>query len=1003
MPERLAYDEAMLFSPVRLKVQDPELKQGKVEMVSVQTAINSVNRPWGIEGGFAVVYKFRTRSGQMRALRCFRVPVPADTRYRYERIGAYFQAHAREITAGFKYHDAAIVVKEQGKAQNLSYPIIEMDWIDGATLVEHVDELCKRRDQGALKDLANRWLNLLRIMRNAHIAHGDLSGVNIMVRDDGKLLLVDYDGVYIPELAGRSQVVLGQEDYQHPEMAQRQFHEHMDGFSAFVIYTALIALARRPELWQKYGRFSAEGKLQDVNLLFRKQDFQEPHLSPLMRDLGQIPDQHIRNVLRKLKQLCQQPVNDVQFPLELIDPEHEKKFALEQLERALSTDDDEQIANCWNALLAQHGPAQQYRGRVQLAQRRVNALRTFRAALRSGEMRQILDSYDAILDSSPQVTAQERGLYSLIRQFFQAEQDGNDAELLKVADILLNARLAFAITFTPEQRQRVAEARQRKRAEEDMRAGLQSRQVERIAQAYTVLQRKDVLTPEERKRAELAAAFLLACDNDDDDAIIQAYASIENSPQRYALLFSEAQEQRVTLASQRIQKLAAFRRGLASRSPARIVEAYHAVLDGYNQITREERIQLALARKLAQAFEDGQEDVLLAAYTALEQSAYQAFFIFSEEEQERIVLARRQKAALLAFQAALRTRDPRQIVAAYEPILDNSRHISPAEYTQLEAARLFLAAYYANDNEALLRAVDALSEADPSFTPLLLNPQEQQRVDLARQHQRALETFRAMGRSGGRSARTLINAYDAAFLDASASLTGEERKRIDDARRYLSMYEQLRQGMSQNDDAVICHAYDPELARLFAEILPEEQQRIDNALLSQELEGLLKNRAYGQALRLAYDLQAKTGRSVNDSLLLKLQKATLRFIKEHQLQHMIIQIKEYADGNYAQVQWQWPTDNFIQKALFLWHHNRPLEQSLERNMRQRDPEMQSGWIERRGNGSDGVYLIPMAANKRIYVRGYTAICDEWDREKHWRFSDGVEGTSYMEETSSHVS
>ena len=131
MPERLSYDEAMLFAQARLKIADPELKQGQVEQIKIETTLGPVERPWGIEGGFAVVYKFRTRSGQHRALRCFRVPMKPDTQQRYERIGPYFHDHARDITAGFKYHDAGIMVKEQGKSQAQAYPVIEMDWIEG--------------------------------------------------------------------------------------------------------------------------------------------------------------------------------------------------------------------------------------------------------------------------------------------------------------------------------------------------------------------------------------------------------------------------------------------------------------------------------------------------------------------------------------------------------------------------------------------------------------------------------------------------------------------------------------------------------------------------------------------------------------------------------------------------------------------------------------------------------------------------------------------------------
>src|SRR5581483_5390297 len=268
MPERLAYDEAMLFSAIRLKMPDLELKQGKVETITTQTSIGPVERPWGIEGGFAVVYKFRTRSGKLRALRCFRVPINQDMQFRYERISAYFHSHIPDITVSFKYYDAGILVQEQNQAHKQAYPVIAMDWIDGATLLEKVDELCRRRDSAGLKNIKQQWLALLATLRRSSIAHGDLAGVNVMVPPDGRLILVDYDGVYIPEFAGMGKVLLGQVDYQHSQASRRQFDEHMDDFSALVIYTALLALEVRPNLWQKYSKRDSQGRLLDTNLLF---------------------------------------------------------------------------------------------------------------------------------------------------------------------------------------------------------------------------------------------------------------------------------------------------------------------------------------------------------------------------------------------------------------------------------------------------------------------------------------------------------------------------------------------------------------------------------------------------------------------------------------------------------------------------------------------------------------------------------------------------------------
>ncbi|HEY3993807.1 MAG TPA: AarF/UbiB family protein, partial [Ktedonobacteraceae bacterium] len=235
MPERLAYDEAMRFAHIRLQINDPEISQGAVETITVSTKMGQIVQPWGVEGGFAVVYKFRTRSGKFRALRCFRREMDPDTQFRYEHIGPYFQAHITHITAGFKYHPQGILIKEpSAPPQGKIYPVIEMEWIEGTTLLDTVDELCLRRDQEGLRDLGQRWLSLLKHMQRAHIAHGDLAGGNVMVRHDGSLVLIDYDGVYIPDFTTHNlrQMLLGQPDYQHPQMSKRLFNEHADAFSA---------------------------------------------------------------------------------------------------------------------------------------------------------------------------------------------------------------------------------------------------------------------------------------------------------------------------------------------------------------------------------------------------------------------------------------------------------------------------------------------------------------------------------------------------------------------------------------------------------------------------------------------------------------------------------------------------------------------------------------------------------------------------------------------------
>src|ERR1700738_3306526 len=131
-------------------------------MVTVQTPNGPLSLPWGMQGGFATVYKFRKKSGKLVALRCFHVQVPPDIKYRYERIDHYFAVHLPSNTVGFKYHDHGILIKESGQLHGGKiYPIVEMDWVDGVSLFEKVDELSKKRDRAGLYKLVNQWIELL--------------------------------------------------------------------------------------------------------------------------------------------------------------------------------------------------------------------------------------------------------------------------------------------------------------------------------------------------------------------------------------------------------------------------------------------------------------------------------------------------------------------------------------------------------------------------------------------------------------------------------------------------------------------------------------------------------------------------------------------------------------------------------------------------------------------------------------------------------------------------
>jgi serine/threonine protein kinase len=464
MPDRLSYDEAMLYARYCLKIAEPELKQGTVETYTTPTSAGDLKKPWGREGGFAVVYKFRTLSGQMKAMRCFRVSMNADTQSRYERMSNYFRQHVADITIDFRYYADGILVKETAQSiQKKVCPIIVMEWIEGSTLLDEVDELCKRFDTQTLAGLTEQWLEILQKMRQARMAHGDLAALNVMVRRNGRLVLIDYDGVYIPEFASLPQVVLGQQGYQHPDMINRPFNEYMDDFSALVIYLSLLALSIQPGLWEKYVKRNPRGQL-DGNMLFIGDDYTQPDTSLLFHELLHSPDTLVRRLTQALMEACKQPIAQVRFPTHLIDPDYTARLALRQLEAAIQRNDDEQILQLWNAPLLTYGPAQYYRPEVEEVRKRTTALVALKQALAGRDIDQIAGAAMPELVTHPRLNVTEHAIIRLALALVQAYQSDNDEQIAQIVQDFQNGPHAMALKLSVQQQQRFILAQQRKTA-----------------------------------------------------------------------------------------------------------------------------------------------------------------------------------------------------------------------------------------------------------------------------------------------------------------------------------------------------------------------------------------------------------------------------------------------------------------------------------------------------------------------------------------------------------
>ena len=239
-------------------------------------------------GSSAVVFQAAVE-GRPQALRCY-IREDASSRDRYSALDAYLAGHdLSPYVSGTTWLDGAITVNRA------PWPVLTMDWIDGRTLNEYVDFLVTGSNAAALTTLAGRWRELVALLQRSEFAHGDLQHGNVMVDQDGQLRLVDFDGVWIPQLAGQSPPTeFGHPNYQHP--LHHNWDRWLDTFSALVIYTSLVALARDPGLW--LALYNSK------NLLFAKTDFFPPFTTETWKQLAALRDPQVDELARKLQECC---------------------------------------------------------------------------------------------------------------------------------------------------------------------------------------------------------------------------------------------------------------------------------------------------------------------------------------------------------------------------------------------------------------------------------------------------------------------------------------------------------------------------------------------------------------------------------------------------------------------------------------------------------------------------------------------------------------------------
>ena len=239
-------------------------------------------------GSSAVVFQ-ATVEGTSQALRCY-IRNDASSSDRYRALAPTWPTHNLS-----PYVVGRHVAGRGHPGQQATWPVLTMDWIDGRTLNEYVDFLVTGSNAAALTTLAAKWRELVALLQNSEFTHGDLQHGNVMVDQAGRIRLVDFDGVWIPQLAGKSPPTeFGHPNYQHP--MRHVWGRWLDTFSALVIYLSLTALGKDPALW--LALYNSK------NLLFAKNDFFPPFRTDVWKQLAAMGDPQVDELVRRLQECC---------------------------------------------------------------------------------------------------------------------------------------------------------------------------------------------------------------------------------------------------------------------------------------------------------------------------------------------------------------------------------------------------------------------------------------------------------------------------------------------------------------------------------------------------------------------------------------------------------------------------------------------------------------------------------------------------------------------------
>ena len=335
-----------LISQYVRAIQDASSNLDK--LAHLEPVLDDHGEPYRSSGAFAVVFKMKDeQTGKCYALKCFTEEQEGRAEA-YRQIADELEFVDSSYITSVKYLEKEIFV--DSSCEEDEFPVLLMNWIDGETMENYIAE--NYQDNYAMAMLCYRFCKMAAWLRSQPFAHGDIKPDNIMVRPDGSLTLIDYDGMFVPTMKGQKSPTIGTKDFSHPLRTVDDFDETIDDFALASIALSLKAISLKPSLLDEYGAAD--------RLLFSAEDYRDLSKSKVLAALQELMNIEEVNTLLSLFLLAKTKMNLVMCSLRLFEVSkpvipQEYNIMLQEADKIinLSTGDKQKAVEIYKKFAAQ--------------------------------------------------------------------------------------------------------------------------------------------------------------------------------------------------------------------------------------------------------------------------------------------------------------------------------------------------------------------------------------------------------------------------------------------------------------------------------------------------------------------------------------------------------------------------------------------------------------------------------------------------------------------------